>query len=79
MIRESNSSGGVPQFVRLDYAYATRAVLYSMAGIMAAAFVIALVTLRRGVQTELVGDTLGAEPDAAAPVSSGDDFDTARR
>ena len=74
----SNSSAGVPQFVRLDYAYATRAVLYSMAGIMAAAFVIALLSLRRGVQTELVGDTLDAESDTAA-AGSGDDLDTARR
>jgi len=53
--------GAIPQFVRLDYAYATRAVLYAMAGIMALAFLIALVRLRGGVQ----------QPDPAESPASG--------
>jgi hypothetical protein len=38
-----------------------------MAGIMALAFVIALLTLRRGVQDESVGD---AEAETGSPVAS---------
>ena len=53
----SGSTGGVPLFVRLDYAEATRAVLYTMAGIMALAFLIAVRALHRGVQSEAVGES----------------------
>jgi hypothetical protein len=42
----------IPRFVRTDFAYATRTVLYVMAGIMALAAVVALVGLRPGVQEE---------------------------
>ncbi|HEU0251170.1 MAG TPA: MFS transporter [Solirubrobacteraceae bacterium] len=48
-------SGGVasiPHFIRLDFAYATRSVLYAMAAIMASAAVVALLGLRAGVQEE---------------------------
>jgi fucose permease len=45
-------SGAIPHFVRLDFAYATRSVLYSMAVIMALAAAVAIVGLRRGVQAE---------------------------
>ena len=48
------ASARSPHFVRLDFAYATRSVLYAMAGIMAAAAVVAFVGLRRGVQEESV-------------------------
>lgn len=49
-------SGGVsaiPHFVRLDFAYATRSVLYAMAAIMAAAAIVAFLGLRAGLQEEV--------------------------
>ena len=49
-----DACGAIPHFVRLDFAYATRSVLYAMAAIMAAAAVVALVGLRRGLQEESV-------------------------
>ncbi len=50
---------GIPEFVRLDFAHATRIVLLTMAGIMAAAAIVSLFGLRAGVQAE--------EPDAIEP------------
>ncbi len=44
--------GVIPHFVRLDFAYATRTVLIGMCVIMAAAAVVSVVGLRRGVQQE---------------------------
>jgi MFS family permease len=49
----------IPHFVRLDFAYATRSVLYVMAAIMAAAAVVAFVGLRAGLQEEM--DVMAAE------------------
>jgi EmrB/QacA subfamily drug resistance transporter len=50
----SQSQGGsvasIPPFVRLDFAYATRSVLYVMAAIMAVAAIVAFVGLRAGLQ-----------------------------
>ena len=46
------SVASIPHFVRLDFAYATRSVLYVMAAIMAAAAVVAFVGLRAGLQEE---------------------------
>ena len=46
------SVGSIPHFVRLDFAYATRSVLYVMAAIMAAAALAALIGLRAGRQEE---------------------------
>ena len=46
------STAAIPHFVRLDFAYATRSVLFAMMGIMAVAAVAAIVGLRRGVQVE---------------------------
>ena len=63
-----SGSGTIPQFVRLDYANAVEAVLYTMAGIMALAFVIALLTLHRGVQAQ----TADASEDAASTGESAD-------
>jgi EmrB/QacA subfamily drug resistance transporter len=53
-IAQSHGGSGlkIPEFVRLDFAYATRTVFYVMAGIMAAAAIVALLGLRRGVQEE---------------------------
>ena len=64
--------------MRLDFAYATRSVLYVMAAIMAAAAVVAFVGLRAGLQeeTDVVaaesmppaesGGEVGADPEAPA-------------
>ena len=57
-------AGAIPHFYRLDFAYATRTVLYVMAGIMAVAWLVALFGLRRGVQDETVA---GGTADGAVP------------
>ena len=49
-----SGAGAIPHFVRLDFAHATRTVLLVMAGVMAAAAVVALLGLRPGVQEEAV-------------------------
>jgi fucose permease len=48
----SGSTTSIPHYVRLDFAYATRSVLYVMAAIMVAAAIVALLGLRQGVQQE---------------------------
>jgi EmrB/QacA subfamily drug resistance transporter len=48
----NGASAAIPHFVRLDFAYATRSVLYVMAAIMAAAAVVAFAGLRPGVQED---------------------------
>jgi hypothetical protein len=48
----SGSIASIPHFVRLDFAYATRSVLYVMAAIMAVATIVAFLGLRAGVQQE---------------------------
>ena len=66
----SQSQGGtgnpasIPHFVRLDFAYATHSVLEVMAAIMAAAAIVALVGLRRGVQEEAATAGQGTEDTA---------------
>jgi len=56
-IGEARSAlGTVPHFVRLDFAYASRTVVYCMAGVMAAAAVVAFLGLERGLQTEAPGE-----------------------
>ena len=62
----NGSVASIPHFVRLDFAYATRSVLYVMAAIMAAAAVAAFVGLRAGLQEET--PTLEAVPDGEQPV-----------
>jgi len=57
----SGSVASIPHFVRLDFAYATRSVLYVMAAIMAAAAIVALLGLRRGAQEEVDPATQDAE------------------
>ena len=48
----SGSLSAIPHFVRIDFAYATRSVLYVMAAMMAAAALAAFIGLRAGVQEE---------------------------
>ena len=52
----SGNPAAIPQFIRADFASATRDVLYGMAIIMAIAAVIALRGLRRGVQQDTTTD-----------------------
>ena len=77
-IAQSRGGGGniasIPHFVQLDFAYATRSVLYVMAAVMAAAAVVAFVGLRAGLQEE---ETLSPATDFDQQPSSGPatDFD----
>jgi EmrB/QacA subfamily drug resistance transporter len=71
-ISQAQNGGGsvasIPHYVRLDFAYATRSVLYVMAAIMAAAAVAGLVGLRAGLQEEeaaAAGDQAEAGSDVA--------------
>ena len=66
--RQSGSIATIPHFIRLDFAYATRSVLYIMAAIMATAAVIALIGLRAGLQEESAEAGAGADADAVAQV-----------
>jgi hypothetical protein len=63
--------GAIPHFARVDFAHATQSVLYVMAGIMAAAAVVALLGLRAGAQEEVVEppDEAPAGPAQASPAS----------
>jgi EmrB/QacA subfamily drug resistance transporter len=54
----SGSAASIPHFIRLDFAYATRAVLIGMGIAMAVAAVVGLFGLQRGLQ---------AEPDGPGP------------
>jgi EmrB/QacA subfamily drug resistance transporter len=58
----SSAGANIPHFIRLDFAYATRNVLWVMAGVMAAAGIVAIVGLKRGVQ----------QPGEAMPVREDD-------
>jgi EmrB/QacA subfamily drug resistance transporter len=49
---QGGGTSGIPEFVRLDFAHSTRIVLLAMAGVMAAAALVGLFGLRRGVQVE---------------------------
>jgi EmrB/QacA subfamily drug resistance transporter len=54
----------IPQFIRADFASATRDVFYVMAGIMAVAALVALRGLKRGIQEEPAD---GVAPEAGMP------------
>ncbi len=60
----NGGAASIPHFVRLDFAYATRSVLYVMAAIMVVAAIVALVGLRAGVQEEV--DATGADVEGEA-------------
>jgi EmrB/QacA subfamily drug resistance transporter len=67
----------IPQFIRADFASATRDVLYGMCIIMAVAAVIALRGLRRGVQEDTPADQAGLSEQL--PEDPGADLDPAWR
>jgi hypothetical protein len=72
--QSQSASGGaaaIPHFVRLDFAYATRSVLYVMAAIMALAAVTAFLGLRAGVQEDAVQEEAALEDASAAASISG--------
>jgi hypothetical protein len=73
-LSQSHGSGGgsgsvasIPQFFRVDFAQSTQTVLYVMAGIMAAAAIVAIVGLRTGVQQDIGG------PAAPAPAQEAEE------
>jgi hypothetical protein len=59
------STKAIPHFIRLDFAYATRSVLYGMAIVMAVAAVVAFLGLRPGLQED--PEAADAEPELATP------------
>ncbi len=61
----SRSTERIPHFFSVDFAYATRSVLYGMALVMAVAAVVAIVGLRAGLQEE-------PEPTVTGPTSTGE-------
>lgn len=74
----SQSHGGsvssIPHFVRLDFAHASQDIFYVMAGVMAAAAVIAFAGLRAGRQRapeEAAGDAARPATGTAQPVEPG--------
>ncbi|WP_079175947.1 MFS transporter [Actinacidiphila rubida] len=68
-----SGSGTVPHYVRLDFAYSTRTVFYVMAGIMAAAAIVAKIGLRPGLQEEHEGaGAAGTDGNATAGARSGE-------
>jgi len=70
----SGSTGLIPHFVRLDFAYATRSVFYVMAAVMAAGAVVSLVGLRRGRQAEPNQAPREDQAEAADTVTAVDQF-----
>jgi EmrB/QacA subfamily drug resistance transporter len=62
----TGSSGVIPHFVRLDFAYATRTVFYIMAGIMAVGALVSVVGLRAGAQEESDQAPRDEQPDRTA-------------
>jgi EmrB/QacA subfamily drug resistance transporter len=63
----SGSIASIPQFIRVDFAAATKDVLTGMGIIMAVAAVVALLGLRRGLQQEAAPATAAATPVANVP------------
>jgi EmrB/QacA subfamily drug resistance transporter len=62
----SGNVAAIPQFIRADFASAVQVVLYVMCAIMAAAGLVALLGLKRGVQqdTEAAQAAAGEDPEA---------------
>ena len=69
----SGNVASIPHFFRVDFAQSTQVVLYIMAGIMAAAAVVALVGLRFGVQQEVAAAGAGAEASRSPDLAGADE------
>jgi EmrB/QacA subfamily drug resistance transporter len=65
------SIASIPHFVRLDFAYSIRPVLYVMAAIMAVAAVAALLGLRAGAQQETDATGAPAAGNSSSPLAEG--------
>ncbi|HEY0719524.1 MAG TPA: MFS transporter [Streptosporangiaceae bacterium] len=68
-LSQSRGGGGqstatIPHFYQLDFAYATRTVLYVMAAIMSVGALVALLGLRRGAQEEVAAAAAEGAVDA---------------
>ena len=72
----SGSVASIPHFFRVDFAQSTQVVLYIMAGIMAAAAVVALVGLRSGLQQEVAAAGPDAEASRSPDLAGADDRGT---
>ena len=73
--QHGGSVASIPPFYRLDFAYATRSVLYVMAGIMALAAAVAIAGLRAGLQED--PEAAEAPGGAAAAATTTTDPDVA--
>jgi hypothetical protein len=62
----SASTAAIPHFIRLDFAYAIRTVLFGMAIVMAVAAVVGLIGLRPGLQADPESEDPGSA-DVAPP------------
>ncbi len=69
----SGSVATIPHFFRVDFAQATQTVLYVMAGIMAAAAIVALFGLRFGLQQDADSAAAGAEASGSPDLADTDD------
>jgi hypothetical protein len=80
-LRGGNSNStitAIPMFIRVDFAAATRDVLYGMCVIMAVAAFVALLGLKRGVQEDTAAAGTGLS-DQLPDQDPGVDLDPARR
>jgi EmrB/QacA subfamily drug resistance transporter len=62
-----SATSSIPHFIRADFASATQTVLYVMAAVMAAAAVVAIVGLRRGVQEVPAEAAAADQPGTTTP------------
>jgi EmrB/QacA subfamily drug resistance transporter len=69
----SRSVAAIPHFYRADFAYATRTVLFVMAGIMAVAAIVAILGLRAGVQQEAPAPEAAEAAAGRSPAAAGTD------
>ena len=77
---ESSNSGGlahIPQFIRLDFAYAARTVFYVMAAVMAVAALVGLFALEGGLQPD-TGES-GSDPATGREITEQQDLGATSR
>jgi EmrB/QacA subfamily drug resistance transporter len=66
-----HASGAVIRAVQMDFAHATRSVVYGMAAAMAVAFVVALAAMPRGRAGQPIGETQDGDRPALDPNAGG--------
>jgi hypothetical protein len=67
----STSVASIPHFFRVDFAQSTQTVLYVMAGIMAAAAIVAILGLRAGAQQDIGAGAQAPEQEPAVVDDAG--------